>query len=734
MKKNAIIVAAVTAVCSGSFAVASSETWTGLGGDSQWANGGNWTNGTAPGRADGVFTSTDIATFSATSAPTDPIANINVTVDANRNVGGIVFDNVDSTNFTLGGEALHITGGGSIVGGANVVNSAPVNSNFVINSPIVVHGDSLTFTANQPVGRQGGILPRGPISFVTPANATLIFDGTNTDNQNVQQSTNQLQIGLSDPSGGSLSVVKNGSGTWEFYPQETSAEPFFTYSGDTIVNQGIIRLRGQGSVGSLTASGASPNSRYVSNGGIIRFGFDGLIAKSVQLNDPTVHQALRVSNTQGVKVRLAADTGPALQMNFNSSTPAGVLPTNNHIIFLGTNDYEGGIELNNNGNPIGPVTIGQTQVAYDFGDKIRPIDVDLGDTSLGSYDLRIVAQINGSAGLVKLGAGRLRLDSVANEISGVVEVREGTLLLNNANSFTNRPALQVTGGTFHVAGDQQQTFSSATVSAGAITASNSGSRLAAESFTMNPGAGVDVNVEVILEDAGVTAPLTKAGEGRAILTGSNSYTGLTTVQAGTLRLNGNSNDVIVGGANVSDPGGADIQGGKIEFDYSSSGSSPRNDIVQALTAGRSTNFADFIPGQTKIKGTTSNANRGLGWIDDAGSQVFTLASTLYGDSDLNFAVDFTDLLTLARNFGGSGLVWADGDSNYDGNVDFTDLLALAKNFNASLAVAGDTLQSAGVSSAFADAWTTALSVVPEPATLATIGGVACLLLRRRRVN
>jgi hypothetical protein len=54
---------------------------------------------------------------------------------------------------------------------------------------------------------------------------------------------------------------------------------------------------------------------------------------------------------------------------------------------------------------------------------------------------------------------------------------------------------------------------------------------------------------------------------------------------------------------------------------------------------------------------------------------------LEGDANLNGAVAFDDLLTLAQNYGtASGATWSNGDSNYNSAVAFDDLLSLAQNY------------------------------------------------------
>ena len=111
---------------------------------------------------------------------------------------------------------------------------------------------------------------------------------------------------------------------------------------------------------------------------------------------------------------------------------------------------------------------------------------------------------------------------------------------------------------------------------------------------------------------------------------------------------------------------------------------------------------------------------------------------LSGDADLAGRVDFSDVLTVASNYGqsidahGNTVDWADGDFNYDGVVNFQDLLAVAMNFDQPL-TAQETAQ---VGTAFASQWDQALadvnSSVPEPSALGlTILGTTGLLRRRR---
>jgi autotransporter-associated beta strand protein len=68
--------------------------------------------------------------------------------------------------------------------------------------------------------------------------------------------------------------------------------------------------------------------------------------------------------------------------------------------------------------------------------------------------------------------------------------------------------------------------------------------------------------------------VTKTGSGKWILSGGNNYSGVTTVQGGTLELAAIGQGPVLTGA-----GGADLQGGRLLLDYS--GVSPLSGISSA---------------------------------------------------------------------------------------------------------------------------------------------------------
>ena len=86
-----------------------------------------------------------------------------------------------------------------------------------------------------------------------------------------------------------------------------------------------------------------------------------------------------------------------------------------------------------------------------------------------------------------------------------------------------------------------------------------------------------------------------------------------------------------------------------------------------------------------------------------------LAQTVFGDADLNGAVEFSDFLALSENFEERG-GWSEGDFDGNGEIGFSDFLALSENFGQVAAVAA----------------------VPEPtgATIGLLGFLALVSMKR----
>ena len=94
---------------------------------------------------------------------------------------------------------------------------------------------------------------------------------------------------------------------------------------------------------------------------------------------------------------------------------------------------------------------------------------------------------------------------------------------------------------------------------------------------------------------------------------------------------------------------------------------------------------------------------------------------LPGDINNDGIINFSDLLTLAQNYGATGTPFPPGDVNGDGKVDFSDLLLLAQHYGQDL--------TSGISPVVSPAILS--SAVPEPSALPPVL-VSLAFLRLRR--
>ena len=139
----------------------------------------------------------------------------------------------------------------------------------------------------------------------------------------------------------------------------------------------------------------------------------------------------------------------------------------------------------------------------------------------------------GKFAIVKTGSGTLLLTG-SNAATGGTVLNAGTLRVGNALALGGTAtALAVNGGTLDT-GTFGVSVGALSGSAGGVitTATNAGTR----TLTTTVAAGTSVFAGTIQNSGSGVMALTKAGVGMLVLSGSNAFTGLTTISAGTLQV------------------------------------------------------------------------------------------------------------------------------------------------------------------------------------------------------
>jgi autotransporter-associated beta strand protein len=157
---------------------------------------------------------------------------------------------------------------------------------------------------------------------------------------------------------------------------------------------------------------------------------------------------------------------------------------------------------------------------------------------------------SGTLAFTKAGTGTLTLTG-ANTYTGATNVSGGTLQLGVANErISNSSALTVASGAFFDLNGVSETIGSLT-GAGRVTSSVAGS------VTLTHGSNSSSTFSGVIQNGSGTVALTKSGTGTLTLTGANTYTGATSITAGTL-IAGHST-ALGSGSSVSVSSGATLR-------------------------------------------------------------------------------------------------------------------------------------------------------------------------------
>jgi fibronectin-binding autotransporter adhesin len=484
-----------------------------------------------------------------------------------------------------------------------------------------------------------------------------------------------------------------------------------TYGGSTTINAGVLRANSGVGIPNIT--------NLMLDGGVVESSTN--ITRPLFTNDTATGQVAIIGTTSGfsafgapISVDLGGDgsgTGPVLQWGNGSFNPATLVvnagSSDSTLTFRNSIDFNGGANriISSNG-----ATANITGVLQNTGGG--------GTFTKQGGGVLVLSAANTYSNSTLIQGGVIEVPSLANGGSP-------SPLGQSDNSAAN---LVLGGGALRYTGSGHSTDRLFTLTAGGtIESSGSGP----VNFT-NTGTTVFVGTRVnlalggtnagnntlaaLLADggAGSITSISKVGSGKWVLINANTYTGTTTVTGGRLQLNVNAWTPVLSN------GGADIQRGRLIFDYNG-GSTPAATVLGILDAG-----FDQVPqfSSGKLRSSTVTDKIGLGWRDDTGAKQVTVAYTYYGDADLNGQVDVNDLGILATNWQTSQ-VWAGGDFDYNGTVNVNDLGLLATNWQAGV---GNPLGPSFAEAAAALGLPAA--AVPEPAAITLLGAIATWSLKR----
>jgi autotransporter-associated beta strand protein len=495
----------------------------------------------------------------------------------------------------------------------------------------------------------GALLFTGSFSNTGTAAKTFTLNGTNTG-------ANEFQGALVDSSGGVLSFVKTGLGAWTL--SGTSS-----FTGALSVNQGTLTVTSLGAAGVSSAAGA---------GSAINLGSGTNVAGTLTYTGGAV--------TTDRAINLAATTNGAATIN---SSGSGAL------IFTGV--------ISNAGTGTKTLTLGGS---YTGSNGVQSVIADgSGTLAVTKADAGtwILSGTNTFSGGTTLNAGTLVVNSTSAIGTGTLTITGGTLDTLSALTLTTNNAIALNGslvfggtnnlnlgtGVVTILNSRDITLNgSSTLSMGELQLNSiannrtltvnqgtgSGAAMELGGFQLNVNADTAARNRIITGTGNVTITgavangnafdngLVYSGSGTLTLAAASSYTGITTVNAGTLKLTG-SGSIATSSTLAINAGTFDIGG-------------TATTLGGALTLGNSTTI---VAGQTaSLISSTSSGSLTLGGnvTYNAGSAGFEngqaiISANLLLNADRSIVVNDSpnaaaDVLVNGVISGGFGLAKGNG--------------------------------------------------------------------------
>ena len=404
------------------------------------------------------------------------------------NSSALVFDLPGSSTFSGA-----VNGSGSLTqAGTGLLTLT--GSNTYAGGTSILSG-TLQFANSQSVGGTGAVSNNGGLVFSQPG--ALTYGGTISGNGSIAQ-TGPGTLTLSGPVSGS-SLTQSGSGVLILTGNNT-------YTAATTVSAGALQVGNGGSGESLSSPAIN-----VGSGAALLFSQSDSLVYSGSISD----------------------SGSITQSGSGMLTLSGAISGTGSL----TQPGPGLLTLTSNSNTYGATTI--SAGTLQLGDGNNPGNLGTGkllDNGTLAFNLPANSTfggvISGNGSLAQVGPNMLTLTNSSNSY-GATTISSGTLQLGNGT-------LAGTAGTGAVVNDGTLIFNlpGNPTLGGAI----SGNGTLIFNLSGNPTFNGTISGQ---------GYLVQAGTGVLTLTGSNPFTGSTTISAGTLQLgSGGTSGILAGGGNV----------------------------------------------------------------------------------------------------------------------------------------------------------------------------------------
>ena len=339
-------------------------------------------------------------------------------------LSGVISDgSAAGTLVKNGAGTVILTGTNTYTGGTQIVAGT-----LAIAGDAAIAGGDVTFTGASTLRTLAGIDFSG--LFVLDAAATIDTNGFDSQ-----------QLGGSISGAGSLTKIGAG---------QLTLAGTSTYTGDTFLNAGTLRLQDDGSIGTgvlhtaaatTVRAGLLPNAVFTLGNDIVLNGATTLELNGTSAGTTTYNLTTGLYVTNGTTLTLSGDISGPGSVVTNVATPG-------NLYLTGSNSYSGGTILNFASVSVGSATaFGSGAVTLNGGGILNNSggaltignDIVLAATNLvnnqfgGVDDLTLTGALTGTSGtLFKLGADTVTLTNGANSFGGNLSVFGGALRVDGA--------------------------------------------------------------------------------------------------------------------------------------------------------------------------------------------------------------------------------------------------------------------------------------------------------------
>ena len=480
--------------------------------------------------------------------------------------------------------------------GIGAAGSAVLNLNAAMSAAqalnVTVAADGAVVQNNNRLVRLSAVSGTGELRLNAVTGNAFEITGTGGNTTFSGSITSGIALNSANPATGSR-FTKTGAST-------LTLDGNNTYVSRTFVNAGALRAASNTALG--TASAGFDNATFVYGTGALQLSNNITLAERIYLNatgggngalrnfsgNNTITGNVTLGWTApGVAasaVSIGADAGSTLTISGNIDGAQSLTKVGAGLLVLSGNNTWTGATI---------VSAGTLRLDAATGVPTTVLTVNGGTFDLNGFS-KTMNTLSGTGGAITLGAGALTVNQLAAGTYAGVISGTGSLTKSGAGTLTLTGANTYSGGT--------------TVSAGTLA----GNATSLQGNIVN-NAIVSFNQAAAGTYAGAmsgTGSLTKSGAGTLTLTGANSYTGGTTVSAGTLQGNTASlqgNITATGAVVIFDQAAAGTYAGVL----SGTGSLRKNNAGTLILTGANTYSGGTTVNAGTLQGNTTSLQRNI---------------------------------------------------------------------------------------------------------------------------